>query len=753
MAEIEFSKHVPAPAEGQPLPNAYHRNVNPEVTHFPDLQSAISQYGNASNWMSAMGSEVAARASNAIASRIGTEMGKNPRGDIGLPFTDFDKVMHESYNAQTQATLGIQANKLITDTNLEIARAPRVTPEMIAKSQSSITIGLQNIFKNAPAEVRSKLEYQYANQLINQGAQLTERMISEQRQDQKNNIDLSNRNAAEQAYSLALSGDEKAAQAVVENTRRINNAGVNARVATPESGKVATDTARLAYEKGKITRAYEEARKNNQDEKFLKDLADKKPSYLSDNDYLPVTNHLISYVGHQQSLRSQQENYQVQQMENRIATNPTNITDGDWINFAEQVGKVKAEQTRFKLIQAFKSKQNDDTATNELISNYGSPTAQANAEPKVQNKAFNQNVATTMQNNPGMSRDQAEVQVAASAGATVPVFTKTIKNKLWSGDPAQMDSGVNQIHDLQTMKAGHALAGLSDADLALYSLYEANRNPSDPTQAAKMVIDNSQNLDPPVLKITQQKWANLVNESTYKAGKDVDDWVLSKFGFYKEDKFFSFGRKVFDSPFMATTYAGDIFGKYKSFYEASRGNNDVATKLTQEYVDANYGKTFVNGVSGQWTLHPIEKTMGFAEGEGIPSIHADLTRQFQEPLAKLKQAYDNHASDEYWEIKAPTVKGERLRFIKHERAQVGTTVKEYPVSLIGTNFDQWDVAIDTANGPRNIFLEAPKLGIMTYKPDRAWIMDEYKGRSHIFPRERYAEIIKNMTKPKDINNG
>lgn len=753
MAEIDFSKHVPAPAEGQPLPNAYHRNVSPEVTHFPDLQSAISQYGNASNWMSAMGSEVAARASSAIASRIGTEMGKNPQGDIGIPFTDFDKVMHESYRTQTQATLGIQAHKLITDTNLELARSPRLTPEMIAKSQQSIALGLQNIFKNAPTEVRSHLEYQYGNQVITQGAQLTERMISEQRQDQKNNIELWNKNAAEQAYSLSLSGDEKAAEALEKDTKRINDAGYNARVTTPESGKVARDTVRLAGEKGKIVRQYEEARKADKGEEFLKNLADKKPSYLSDNDYLPVTNHLISYVGHQQSLRSQNENYQVQLMENRIATNPTTITDSDWVNFADQVGKIKAEQTRFKLIQAFKSKQNDDTATNELIANYGSPTAQANAEPKVQNKAFNQNVATTMQNNSGMSRDQAEVQVAMSAGATVPVFTKTLKNKLWSGDPAQMDSAVNQIHDLQTMKSGHALNGLSDADRALYSLYEANRNPNDPTQAAKMVIENSQNLDPPVLKVTQEKWGRMVNEATYKAGKDVDDWVLSKFGFYKEDKFFSFGRKVFDSPFMATTYSADILGKYKSFYEASRGNNDIATKLTQEYVDANYGKTFINGVNGQWTLHPIEKTMGFAEGEGIASIHADLARQFQEPLANLKKAYDNGASNEYWEIKAPVVKGEKLRFVRHERAALGTKVKEYPAILIGTNFDQWDVSIDTANGPRNIFLEAPLLGIMTYKPDRAWIMDEYKGRSHVFPRERYAEVIKNMTTPKEINNG
>jgi hypothetical protein len=213
---------------------------------------------------------------------------------------------------------------------------------------------------------------------------------------------------------------------------------------------------------------------------------------------------------------------------------------------------------------------------------------------------------------------------------------------------------------------------------------------------------------------------------------NVDDWVLKKFGFVPtnqmgESHFFTSPRE-FDSPFMATQYAADILNKYKTNFEYTRGNENLATQMTQEYVDANYGQTEVNG-SKQWTLHPIEKTIGFQSNEGIPAIHGDIIRQLSGPIANLKKAYDNNASDEYWEIKAPANKNAPIQMIKHERAGPGTNTKTYNMNMTGSNFDQWDVNIQTEYGPRNIFLEDPRLGIITYKPDRKWIKDEYMGKN------------------------
>ena len=147
MADLDFSRHVSEIPAGENLPKPYQQSERPDITQFGDIQNATRDYAESSNWMSKLGSEVAARASNAVAEKIGGELGKNPRGDIGIPLTDFDKAMQESYKTQAQATLGLQANKLISDSNIEAAKASRITPELITKTNQSISIGLKNIFQ------------------------------------------------------------------------------------------------------------------------------------------------------------------------------------------------------------------------------------------------------------------------------------------------------------------------------------------------------------------------------------------------------------------------------------------------------------------------------------------------------------------------------------------------------------------------------------------------------------------------------
>lgn len=734
MADIEAKHHVDQIPGGEQLPDAIPRRERVEVSSVTDVQPGIRAYAESSNWMSSLGSYVATQSSNAIAGKLGTELGKKPQGDIGIPLTDFDKVMQKSYETQTQSTLGLQAQKLITQSNLELAAQPRISQGMIAKSQKEVGMGLNKILSLAPESIRGNMEYHYGSIMINQSAQLTERMIQEQKQDRLDILAVSNKSNNQSLHSIAMgghdinrNGDSDSALSILQSTYAANNSAAATHDITELQASISNDAARQSYLSGKYSRLAIEAEKNKSLPAFLKDLADNPPRDIKDKDHEAVYRNVLSTIQEQHALRSEDENYQSQLMHNRIATNPTNITDQDWNDFASKVSPLKNEQMKFTLIQALKSKANDGLEVSNLIQNYGNAEAQANATPKTQNAAFYQAVTTTLKNNPNLTPDQAEVQVAMSAGAAVPVFTQTLKNKLWSGDPAQMDSAAMQIRELKNLHAGHALIGLNDQDMGLFSQYESVRNPVDPTIGARLAIENSQNFDPAVLKVTQSKWSNLVDTNTRLAKVDVDNWILNKFGFsnQKSSIWHPFTNN-FDSPFMGTVYAADILNKYKSYFESTRGNETTATKMTQEYVDNNYGQTEVNG-SKQWTLHPIEKTIGFKGNDGVPIIHQDMARQFAEPLSRLKAAYDNHASNEYWTIE-PTVKGGALKLTKHERAKLGTTAKTYNAILIGNNFDQWDVNIETEYGPRNLFLESPMLGVMSYTPDRKWIIEKYNGK-------------------------
>jgi hypothetical protein len=787
MADIESKHSVSQIPAGEALPEPYKRSVGVETSGIPNYQAALSNYAASTNWMSAIGSAVASKASQAMASKLGNDLGKNPKGDLSLPpITDFDKAFAQSYQAQAQVSLGLQANKLISEANIQMAQAPKMTPELISATNHQISIGLKNIFQNAPSEIRPQLEYQYNSIQVNQTENAMMRMLKEQKEDRQNNLVQFSKVTNQNLYSMGFNGsdldkngDSKAALSSLASIDKSYQSAVDMRDLRPQDKQVAIDSARKSYLSGKYSRLGLEAYKNGKLDEYLASLVDHPPKDISLADHDAVFQNVTSFLSHEVSLKSHQENIVAQEMDNRIATDPTKITGQDWSQFESQVSPFKALQTKFKLIQALKANTTKSLEIDSLATKWSNPTAQALASPELKNSTFVHLVNFKKENNPNLSDDDAIVQVGKSAGGVIPAITNIVHNKLISGNPAELESGVKIVRQFQELKAGHALEGISDADKALVASYETLRNPQDPKQAAQFVIDNAQNMDEPVLKLTNQKWDNLVYTNTKASGATADQWILKKFGFKGVNWF---GRQNrFDSGYNETLYAADIYGKYRSFYQLVRGDDSIATKLTQEYVDANYGLTYVNG-ERQWTLNPIEKTIGFNSGDGIPMIYKDVVRQFKEPLANLKEAYDKKASDHYWTIEETTenlTKQDLLELnpenagksgleilsasmnqpekitpkpylimTKHTRAALGTKVEKFPVVFTGTNFDQWDVNVKSANGPFSLMLAAPELGLASYKPDRSWIINEYMGNYQSFPKEKVAGILKDFLDPK-----
>jgi hypothetical protein len=725
MAEMDFSRNVPATAQGEALPKPYHRTVTPEITNFPDIQSALTQYAKASNWMSAIGSEVAARASNEIATRIGSELGKNPQGDLGMTFTEFDKAMKESYKTQAQATLGLQANKLITDANIEAAKATRITPALIAKTQSNVSLGLKNIFKNAPAEIVPHLEYQYSTQMLHQSADLTDRMIREQKQDQKNTLDLSNNKNAEQAYSLAMRGDFDAANAVIENTKRANESGYHTRIISPEAAKTATDTVRKSALSGKLINQYEKAKAEGKGEEYLKDLAEGKIIDKSSPDYMPVTNNTLQYVNHQNSLRSQDEQLRIAQFSNAVALNPVNA-GLQLQDLKENVSPVAYERAQLHYINAMKTFDKQQKDTNDVLSSWNDPGSFARLTDKAVNKGFDtlvtKYVKSQQEKNTPISQDDAEVQVAASAGGKVPVFNETLQNKIHSASPQMMDSAAIQIQNLRRMNAEHALSGLNEKDKGIIEQYKSLRDSLPPEEAAKIAIQNA-NQDPDTQKMNQERWSSFVKRQTNNSAIAPQDFALKQVGLKKDD---------FMNPGIANEYGNLILQKYATFYQNLNGDQQNALKLVKEEVEQNFGYTGVNG-SKVKTLHPIEKVLGYEENSDVvPYIQQDVIMNLNKNMSPLKEAYDAKKSDTFWEVVPHNMRNTAFIGSRYEPIQIkrhirqGNTVKTdtYDVVLIGNSFN-WDVALNTSSGIRPITQIAPYLGINTYTPDKSAIDAAY----------------------------
>lgn len=729
MEDLNFTHNVPQIPAQEQLPETPKASVNAEVISTPDYQSAVNNYASATNWMSNVGSLVASKASNQIASQMGTSLGKNPQGDLSIPITDFDKTMQESYKAQAQSTLGLQAHQLITDSNLKLASVPRLTPDLIQSTNKSVSLGLQNIFKNAPNEIRPEMEYRYGTQQMNQTADLTERMIRENKEDQRNTTNFASVNNAQNAYSFGMKGDEKAGLATIAATEKANQAAVAARLITPEEAKTNVDTARKSYLNGKYVNGYEQARAQGKGEEYLKNLADHKPSDLSDADYIPVTSHVMEYVNHQDAMRAQDEKLRLSKFYSNIQKDPSSITSADWAVLQANVNPLEFENMQHRYIKAVKANQAAQLNYINTLQNWTNPTGFATLPEKQVNMGFNNLVKGRMEQaqqtgNP-ITQDQAEVEVAAAAGGKIPFFTNAIKNKLHSADPAQMDSAAQQIDQLYSMNAGHALIGLNDQDKALNTQYKSLRDSIPAVEAAKIAIQNA-NQDPDTQRMNKEKWAAFLKKNTGGVFQSTSpsDFALNAVSLNKND---------FMNPGLANVYGNMILQKYSTYYQMLNGDQQNALKLTQQAVKENYGYTGVNGGSSL-TLHPIEKVLGY-EGNNdiVPYIQKDVINNLNQRFAPVKQQFDEHKVNEFWEVVPSSFENKAMVYgSNYNPIQVkkyirsGNAVKSqtYNVVLMGNPYN-WDVGVQDSTGVRPMMQIAPYLHVATYTPNIQQIQRDY----------------------------
>lgn len=701
------------------------RHVSAQGSASLDFSSALTNLGEANNNLGAIGASVAQRASNQMAEQLGFEAGKTPTGDLGPDLTDFDKNFKDSYEQQAHATLSTQGDKLLAATHLEISKANRLTPQLIDRNIQQLQMGLTKIADMAPTTIKGKLQEQFDSNVLDTHTKFTEKMIEQQRQEQKetlmNGIDVGVQNALE----LWRNGDKKGSDAAVQSVIKMaENAHANGFISV-EAARVAKQTVEQANRNGQYIYLAMQALNQNKYAEFEKKFSetDAKTLGMTNQQKDATAEAFTKQATFIQSMRQQDENLKAQQMLNQIASNPQAITGTQWQAFTDSVTPLMAAKVQFKYIQALKSRKQDSLDDDLLQKNWSNPQVFANSKPESINRGFNKSVAYTLQQaqdkGAPISNEQAQVQVAAAAGGEVPVFTKQLKNELHSGNPATMQSAAMKIHELESLQAGHALIGLNDQDKALYTAFEAFSDSRDPTTAAHDATAAVLNQDPDVQKANKEKWSNMIRTAT-QGGLNPTSVVMKKFGMTQSS---------FINPSMAQVYGSDIMAKYQNFYQLLNGDDNSAQKLTQKYVDDNYGDTGVNGGSFK-TLHPLEKVLGFQSSDGVPYIQQDVINQMTPKFVDLKKLYDDKKSDEYWEVQPLSNKTHGIFSTTYDPVKVTRHMRNgktdsFPVVLQGNAFSNWDVSIQTDTGMRNLYQVAPYLGVISYVPDSKAIMDKY----------------------------
>jgi len=715
------------------------RHEGVQQTNTPEFQSSFEANAESTNWMSAIGTQAAQSASNATAQMFGYNEGKNPHGDLTPGITDFDKTFENAYHTQANNVLSLQGQKLLEDSQLELSKATKLTPDLVERTNQQVQLGLSKIAQNAPTAIKGQLDATFASQALHQSTQFKDKMYQEQREDDKNKAldaaDLYVKNAQE----LASSGDNKGAQASVVSA--IDNADslLATHQITPLEARTQKETAIQAGINGQYIYKATQAYKAGKYAEFAADYAKKKPEGMTNEQYAIAGNHFEQQINFLQGLKEQDENLKSQLMINRIASTPGDITDTQWQTFANSVSPIKAAQVRFKYNQALNKHKTDTSAVDNLIKAFSSPEAQAIAPDKVKNGAFLKSVDYMVSNsantaNP-ISHDDAEAIVANNAGGQIPVFTKGVSNKLHSSNPAFMDSGVAQIHKLEAMGGGHALAGLSNEDKVLASMYTSlkDKYAGDAITAARETTQNVLNQNSDQQKMVKQKLSNYLTTTAQKV--PLDQFALSMVGLKKGS---------FMNPTVASNYGTDLLNVFSDLYQTSGGDQILSQNLLQKYVDQNYGETRVNG--GRYTsLHPIEQTLGFEAHDAVPYIQQDLISQMNKKLEPIKTMYNTlrdpnvpgvYQTNEYYEMvplsgKTHGIIRDTYDPVKIRHVVRGKTDEVFDIALNGNTVGNYDVSFVTGSGMKNIHLVAPYLQILNYTPDSKAIHANYDKDHHI----------------------
>jgi hypothetical protein len=578
---------------------------------------------------------------------------------------------------------------------------------------------MQGILKNAPDAIKPSMELQFGNAILNQKQTLSNRMLREQKQDMINTAAYASDMNSQHAYSFGLSGNEKAAAAAIETTRKSSEAEVAANRLSPEDAKARIDSTRQSALSGKMIHDYENAKDKAA---YLKSVADKKPSYLSDADYMTVTNHLMNYVNHQDALRAQDQTLRLAKFQTSVAMNPMAPDMASQLQeLKNNVSPEAYEKAQLHYINAVKNYNTEQGNVNNAISSWNDPSSFARLTEKGINKAFdtqvNRYVQQREQQGSPISVAEAEVQIAASAGGRVPVFEKSLENKLLSANPVNIASAADQIDMLNTMEAGRAYAGVSQKAKAIATLFQQQRGSMPDTDLARQITDNLSNVDEKMQKTLDNSW-NLILSTKGAGGlgsnKSLSDFALKEVGLNSRHN------QSLGGAYFGVIYGNDIYNQLNSNFIATRGDYQAALKMTKDYVDTHYGETYVNGFK-QVSDSPVEKYLGYKGNAVTPYIQNDIRNQLQVSFDEAKKGSPN----DYWET-VPQKKG----ILNNGGVEVARHVNgkeyRYPVELVGRAGNQWDVVVKTPYGQRNLFLVAPHLGVTTYKPNKEAIDKDFQ---------------------------
>jgi hypothetical protein len=651
------------------------------------------------------GSKLALTASTTLAQKRGYEAGKDPHGTLLPAITATDKAYADAYVTQAQNTLGLQATKLMNEGQAELAKAWKLTPDMLSAYTKNMSEGLNDIINNAPMQAQPGLAAQFNNNLMQSASNLNLKMIGQQKQQALQNATLFNNSQLSSIYEAARGGNVDAAQKMHDDMIARSKSMQATGMISPLQSEASAKSARMSLYSGIYSGQAVEAFKNKKADQFLSDLLEKKPEGMNTLEWESIAKNVMSEVSLQESFQQRNETSLYSEA-NRLLNE--NLITPDFIAQLESETTDKAKFNNFmSQVAAYQRKHyksNEQVAT--LMPNWTSPYAMAVANNKIKNMALvqaGQDVQQRAANN-GRNLDdfEAQAEAMATAGGPIQNFTQQMNAGFLSGNPQLMTRNLNAYRALRNANP-KVLNGMDKKAEAMMTNFESQLEDGNaPDVAAQKAQEIVQQKTPEQMEINNaliRDWET----STVNTPSRLNSWA-SQFADLGD------GAKINNLPYFAI-HAKNIF---KSNMALLNGDKEGALKMTKEGLDRAWGVTEVNG-KPEYVFQPIEQTIGLDAGAN-PLIKHDLNEQIQRQIEPMKLAFEEGQKNKdnrmsfYYRL-APRPSYEQFKQAQMTLAKISKEKPDRTSSFSGTPLSpipvtakanpEWDEAINLVNQFKN----------------------------------------------------
>ncbi len=611
--------------------------INTQVA-IPDVQG--STYLQPSVWAT-LGTQVAQSTAIQMATNRGYELGQTPQGELLPPITKTDEAFVKAYSAQAQTTLGLQAQKMMNQSQLELLKLNKLSPGDIATYEQNMTQGFQSILENAPSTIRPELANQFSQSLLNSTNQLNTKYIKQQKEDQLNQFKNYTQNTMESVYTNSVLGvDNK------DSLKRFDDY-IQANVEQGLITQIEADTLKKSINLTDMTGMYIngalEAKQTGELETYLSDLGNlkNKPDQVNLTDWMSITDNVYKYLQKVGRLEDANVSAKITRIENDIYSNTVDAQDLIDLQNDPQVTQAQFNRVMGMLNKRRNTQSAKDLRINALMNNTGDLEVFARSKEEDINAVYDQQLNAQLQK--GASLKQAKVNLASQFAGPIPVLSKTLNLAFRQGDQNGMFEAA-EIITAMTNRGEVSKLNLSNETIAGYvafkNMQEATGNVDIASKAAYDTVYN---------KTNDQRVANNLQYKEYE--KSHLNKPAQRKSLAKEILGFSTFPGLASDIQNEQTMINTAVKAFEQFYKWGNGNIENAKESAKIAMSRNYGETNYNG-RRQFVFAPLEKIAGVGF-DATPVIQRQALEQLAPQLEATKKAFDEGKANEYYRIKNP----------------------------------------------------------------------------------------------------